>query len=168
MAIGAHSYGSVAEVAALVPKYTSSGSFGVGTRPTEAQVEKFIDRVSGIVNVLLAEQGFSIPVSQADAKLALDELVVEAVIDLCHAANSAGRFFTDRSLRGQSPLKVLRRELDEWIEDHAAGLENLGATRTTSKLSSIGYRSTDNSGDDTFPIFQREAFGNTFTDWDPE
>ena len=29
-----------------------------------------------------------------------------------------------------------------------------------------GYRGTDESGDDVAPIFQREAFGASFTDWD--
>lgn len=36
----------------------------------------------------------------------------------------------------------------------------------SSETLDIGFRGTDNSGDSTFPIFQREAFGNVFVDWD--
>lgn len=32
----------------------------------------------------------------------------------------------------------------------------------------IGYRDTDNSGEDVSPIFQRESFGNKFKDWDAD
>jgi len=168
MSVYDHSYGTPADVAALVPRYTDSTTrvFNSSTRPTIQQVETYIDRISAILNVLLAEQGFAIPVVQQDAAMALAELVIESVIDLCHAANSAGRFFSDRELRGQSPMKILRNELADWIETHAAGFENLGATRSTSNAEQIGYRGEDEGGDSTFPIFQRSGFGNEFTDWD--
>ncbi|RMD64627.1 hypothetical protein D6833_04145 [Candidatus Parcubacteria bacterium] len=166
MAIGANSYGSVEEVAALVPRYTSNGSFTSSTRPTLTQVEQFIDRISGVLNVMLAAEGFAIPITQADAKLACDEIVVSAVVDLCHAANSAGRFYTDRELRGKSPFSVIRAELAEWVQEHAAGFERIGATRSTSLAEQIAYRDVDDAGDDVFPIFQRKGFGNQFTDWD--
>lgn len=164
MAIGANSYGTVTEVQALTPRY---GTYTTTTRPTLAQVENWIDKASATLNVILAGSGFAIPIVQADAKSACAQVIVEAVADLCHAANSAGRFYTERALeRGVSPLKVLRQEMQEWVEDNATGLENLGATRNRSLLGGLLYRDTDDSGNATFPIFQREGFGNSFTDWD--
>ena len=69
MSIGANSYGSAAGVAALVPRYANgSGTFATTDRPTLAQVETFIDSVSGILNSILAEAGFQIPVTDDDVK----------------------------------------------------------------------------------------------------
>lgn len=168
MAIGANSYGTVAEVEALTRRYLSpSGNYSLMSKPTLAQVEKFIDNASATLNVMLAKAGFAIPIVQADAKAACGELVVEVAVDLCHAVNSTGRFFTDKALeRGVSPMKALREEMADWVQDNAPGLELLGATRTYSQLAGIGYRDTDESGDDTAPIFQRKGFGNDFEDWD--
>ena len=152
---------------ALTGRYLITSAYTTGTRPTLAQVETFIDNASATLNVMLAKAGFSIPITQASAKAACGQIVVEAVVDLCHAANSTGRFFTDRALdRGESPMRVLRQDMVDWVDDNAAGLELLGATRTYSALAGIAYRDTDNSGNETFPIFQREGFSNTFTDWD--
>lgn len=167
MAVGANSYGTVAAVAALVRRYTSNGSFTTTTNPALATVEGWIDTVSATLNVALAGAGFTIPVTQDDAKAALASIVVEAVADLCHAANSAGRFYTERALeRGVSPMKVIRQEMMQWVEDQAAGLVALGAARTTPDAGTVAFRDTDESGDAIAPLFQREAYGNTVKDWD--
>ena len=151
----------------MTSRYLSSGAYSASTRPNLEQVEKFIDNASATLNVMLAKAGFAIPITDADAKAACGQIVVEVAVDLCHAANSTGRFFTERALeRGVSPMKALRQDMAEWVEANAAGLELLGATRTYSALSGIAYRDSDNSGDATAPIFQRDAFGNTFTEWD--
>lgn len=167
MALAANSYGSVEEVAAMVPNYTASGEFSTSTRPTEHQVEVFIDRVSAIINAVLARQGFSIPITNADAKLACDEFVVEQVVDLCDAVNRMGRFYSD-SVGGQSRFALIRRDAVEFIEDQATGLEQLGATRNYSLTQGLGYLSTDDSGDDIEPIFQREMMRQTIVDWDDD
>ena len=167
MTIGASSYGTVAEVQALTGRYLISGAYTTASRPTLAQVEKWIDNASATLNVMLANAGFAIPITDADAAAACGQIVVEVVVDLCHAANSTGRFYTDKALsRGESPMRVLRQDMADWVEAMAAGLALLGATRTYSTLEGIAFRDTDNSGNATSPIFQREAFGNVFTDWD--
>lgn len=167
MAIGSNSYGSVAEVEALVGRYTDDGKFTASTRPTLTQAEKFIDRVSAIVNVLLAEQGFSIAVTQADAKLALDDFVVEQTVQLCHGANGAGMFAPgSEELRGRTPFRVIMGEAEKFIEKHAVGFELLGATRTYKLTYALACRTQDDAGDDIEPIFQRKMMGNTIIDWD--
>ena len=60
MGIGANSYGTVANVAALTRRYTTAGSYGATTNPTETTVEGWIDQVSATLNVVLAAAGFSI------------------------------------------------------------------------------------------------------------
>lgn len=167
MAIGAKSYGSTDEVAALTPRFADPTThlYTASTRPTLAQVEKLIDRVSGILNVLLAEQGFSIPVTQADAKLALDQFVVAQVADLCNFTNSAGRFFDNKKLQG-GPFSAIMQEAEEFIKKHMPGLAALGATQTTAGLDGLDYRETNDAGDDIEPMFSRKQFNTRNTDWD--
>ena len=166
MAIGTNSYGSVAEVTALTARYLIGGTYTTATRPTLAQVEKFIDNASSTLNVMLAKAGFTIPITQADAKAACAEIVIEVVVDLCHAANSTGRFFTDRALeRGVNPMKAIRDDMAAWVEMQAPGLEALGAARSTSQLDGIAFRGTDEAGNEIFPIFQRDGFNNHFDNW---
>lgn len=150
----------------MTARYLSGGTYTTGTRPTLAQVEKFIDNASSTLNVMLAKAGFSVPIVQADAKAACAEIVIECVVDMCHAANSTGRFFTERALeRGVNPMAAIRQDIASWVEAQAPGLEALGATRNTSQLGGIAFRDTDEAGNEIFPIFQRGSFNNRFDDW---
>jgi len=167
MTLGANSYGSAAGVAGYVPLYTDNGSFTTATNPTTATVEGWLDEVSAIANTALKSIGFSVPLTQTDAKLSLQGLINQQVSDLCHAAHGTGRFFSERAIDGNlSSLGMIRKELLDFININAAGWEALGANRAASERDEISFRSHDNSGNATFPIFQREGFGNTFTDWD--
>ncbi|HUT19341.1 MAG TPA: hypothetical protein VM366_09280, partial [Anaerolineae bacterium] len=116
MAIAINSYGSTDEVEALCKRYTNAGTFGTSTNPTAIQVESMIDRVSGILNLLLAEAGFATPVSQADAKLALDDFVVNQVVQLVGAANSHGIYAPgSEALRKTTPGQIILNEATEFI-----------------------------------------------------
>jgi hypothetical protein len=169
MAIGDNSYGSVAEVQALCKRYTSAGSFDATTNPTSTQVEKMIDRVSGILNVLLAEAGFSIPVSQADAKLALDDFVVNQVVQLVGAANSHGPYAPgSEMLKRATPGQIIMQEAEDFIGEHAVGFERLGAMRPYSATYGLECRDTDDDGDAIEPVFQRGMIDNVIVDWDDD
>lgn len=166
MAIDSSSYGSVAKVEALTRRYTnSSGNFDTTTTPTLTAVESFIDDISDTIDVVLATYGFSVPVTQATATAMLGRLVVGYSVELVHLANSAGRFFDKKKPAG-NPFMVFEEELSDWVERHAAGLQRLGVTRTYDVTAGLQYRDTDESGDDTHPLFQREAFGETYRNWD--
>lgn len=158
MAIGANSYGSVAEVAALVGRYTSDGSLTEDTRPTLVQVERFIDRVSGVVNLILTEAGFTIPVTQADAVLVMAEFVVEEVIQLCHGANGAGPFAPgSEELRRASPFRIITREAREFINGHAVALVRLGAARPYGGIADgLQIYDTTQDSEDVEPLFDEE------------
>lgn len=129
MAIRSNSYGSVAGVEAVTRQYAGS-AYTTSTRPKLAEVEKFIDRVSGILNVLLAKAGFSISVTQADARLALDDFVVYWATMYCHSANRAGPFSPERrEVRGELSFSAILKEAEAFIKGNALGFERLGATR---------------------------------------
>jgi len=170
MSINANSYGTLAGTGALVPKWSGGGSdFADTTRPTATQVETWIDQVSAILNGILSESGFSIPVSQADAVRALTMFIEEEVAALVVGVNGHGRM--GPTAKGKTVGGRFRLVLDDvkgYVEAMAVGLERMGATRTYNAMAGLDFRDTDESGDETHPIFQRSAFGNAFTDWDPD
>ena len=169
MTIGANSYGTVAGIAALTPRYANTGAtFDASTKPTITYVEAFIDQVSGIVNSYLAQNGFSIPVTQADVKLALTMFVQEEVAAIVEGINGSGRFGpTTKSPGKRGRFAVITEDVAAFIEGNAYGFELLGATRSKGIMSGAAYRDVDEGGNDVIPIFQRGAFENSFKDWDP-
>lgn len=167
MALGANSYGTVAEVQALAPQYTTEGVFTGFSRPTLTQVEKFLDRVSAVVNLLLAEQGFSIPITQADCVLVLDEFVVQQSVDLVDAVNRSGRFFSEK-VGARNRGELIREDAESFIEDHSLGFELLGADRDYSLTHGLDYTAQDDAGKTIEPIFDRKFMRQTAIDWDTE
>jgi hypothetical protein len=168
MALDANSYGDTSEIAAQVPKHAgTAGTFSTTTRPTLLGLESIVDQLSAIINAMLADAGFQIPISQADAKLMLDMFVNQEAAEIVRGINGYGRF-------GPTPGKqkpigwwaVMSGDVEAFINKFMAGIERLGATRTYSQTAGLATRGTDERGNDTFPIFQRDGFGNVFTDWD--
>lgn len=168
MAVGTNSYGTVAEVAALSKRYTSSGTFTTTTNPTEAQVERFIDRVSSIVNVILARLGFTTPVVDVEARPAIEEFVIQEVVQMVLACNGAGLFAPgSEALRKRTPFQIILDDAQSFFEDNAVGLENLGAARPSGGLTfGLAVREVDDAGDDLEPPFGWKQMGNVPVDWD--
>jgi hypothetical protein len=157
------SYGTEAGVAALSGFYTTNGAFTASTNPTLATVTGWLAQVSSMVNVALATSGFATPITDADVTPAIDGFVNSMVADLVRAANSTGRFFTERAQEyGVNPMKVINNDVRAWVDANAAGLVAIGASRTTSDAGQIGYRETDDAGRTINPLFTRDAFGG----WD--
>ncbi len=168
MALLANSYGDPDEVAALVPRHANLVTkFDAGTRPTLLQVESLCDQVSALVNALLSQNGFSIPVTNADAVLLLDYFVNEEMASIAEGIHGSGRFGPTAKKGGsRGRFALVMDDVQSFVESNAIGLERLGATRTYDPIAGISYRGQDEGGDDTSPIFQREAFGNVFKEWD--
>lgn len=127
---------SVAEVVAdplHVPPIVGVAAV-VGTNPNLTQVNKWLSEVTGMMDVALQTYGFITPVVQVDALKAIDMIVESVVADLCHAANSSGRFYTEHIIEsGVSPMTVIGKQLDNWVNGAALGLENLGVPRRMTK-----------------------------------
>ena len=168
MAVGANSYGSSAEVAALVKRLGNTVSdFDAGSNPTKARVEALIDNTSAIANACLGNLGFAIPITDADAVLVVKQLVMEAVAVQVEGIRGSSRYSPKaKSITAQSTRTSIYKDICESLSDMAFGLEAMGATRSADEAASIGYRSTDESGNDTHPIFQLKGFGNKFKNWD--
>jgi hypothetical protein len=130
MTIDSDSYGTAAGVAAYTRVYTNSGVYDATSNPALASVEAWVNQVSSIANAALSSAGFSTPVTQAACVKMLTGLVEQSCADLCHAARSSGRFFSERALNSNlSAMGQLRKEIYDWVEQNATGMENLGAAR---------------------------------------
>jgi hypothetical protein len=132
MTVGANSYCTAADVGALTPRYLATGVFSTTTRPTLAQVEAWIDQVSGVLNLALSTVGFTVPITQADALLACKGVVAGFVADLAHYSNSAGRFYSEKVLdKGVSPWSALYSEMADWVKAMQSGFIKLGVVWTS-------------------------------------
>lgn len=159
-------YGSSAGVIALAPRYAANGAFNSVTRPTATHVTNWITQVSSILDTALSELGFTVPITDADITPMLDFFVNEEVAALVEGANGSGRFGpTDKKSSGRGRMAIMN-DAREWVKMNAAGLERMGAARTYSSLSGLGFRDVDEGGNETFPLIQRDGFSADWTNWD--
>ena len=134
MTVLSNSYGTADGVAVRCGQYVdcTTGLFTTGTHPTKAQVETFINQMSGIMNTSLSRAGFTIPIAQADAAQAVTGIVEEYSADLVLATGFQGRFYSALfQASGMNRMAFIAKEIDEWVTSAAIGLENMGAARVT-------------------------------------
>jgi hypothetical protein len=135
-------YGALTDVAALSATYTTAGVYSTTTNPKAAQVELWLTDVSDLLDLALAQHRFTIPIDTGLANYVkitniLSNVVVPLVADLCHASNSSGRFFTQKAVEwGLSPMKVITKDINTWVEANADGLVALGLTLTPAESES--------------------------------
>jgi hypothetical protein len=99
MALNANSYGSVAGVAALVRHIAGTG-FTASSKPTLAEVEAFLDQRSAILNAWLAQAGYTVPVTNAQAALVLTHYAnAGAACDVELTQRTAGYSADDQNRR---------------------------------------------------------------------
>jgi len=131
-------YGSAAGVAALSNLWTRNGEFFDteldvdGTRPSLTQVETWLDEVSSMMDVALANEGFSVPVDVVEVLPMIGQFVNGIVKDLADYSHGAGRFYTKDAIdAGLSPFLTVDREVTDWVTRKSTGLEALGCRRVT-------------------------------------
>lgn len=155
-------YGSPAGVAAYCRNLASSGNWTTSTNPTLATVTSWLEQISAMLDSALSVQGFVVPLTNEKAVQAASLIVEQIVADMAKGANSTGRFFAEKTLNnGMSMWKMIGDDIQAWVDNIAPGLEEMGAERGDTSANTIGYK----SGETDYPIFQRDAYGNKFTDW---
>lgn len=130
-------YGSVASVASAAKMWTNNGSFldadiyGDGaTRPTLTEVETWLEQLSSQMDIVLTNYGFVTPVTESTVLPALDGIISRLCSDLVNAANSSGRFFSEKAIeRGLSAWMQAISDLDGWVKQNEEGLEGMGAEK---------------------------------------
>ena len=123
-------YGDSDRVAALAQMWTTGGVWvdGAGaTNPTLTQVGAWLTQLSAMMDLALSDAGFIVPVLVVAAIAAIGPYVESLCADFCHAANSSGRFFTERIIeRGMSPMVIVQQNIHGWVKENTQGLINMG------------------------------------------
>lgn len=139
-------YGSPDGVAALASTWTDDGEFKdttlyeEETTPSLAQVTAWLSQVSAFMDIALAGEGFSVPVSHIQVLEAIDLKVNTIVADIVHLQHNKGRLFSDRIREtGEDPFTIIERELLSWVKKRANALENLGLIRVIDLDSNQAY-----------------------------
>ncbi len=166
MTVGTNSYGTAAGTGVLTPRWSASGTFSASTNPTLATVESWHDEISALLNTVLKEYGFTIPVSQADARLMLNMFVQEEAAAMVEGVHGSGRFGPAAAGKGGiNRFNIIRGDVSEFVKSHAAGIEGLGVPRNH-EGTEIGFRETDESGNVPQPLFTREDYGESYKNVD--
>ncbi len=162
-------YGTADGVAAYAKPYATGGHFydadcltclvDEETNPTLSEVNNWLTQLSNTLDVVLAGEGFTVPITETKCVSMITAMIEQMVGDLVQAANGCGRFFTNRAQEfGAVPMMVIRKELVAWANDNASNLAAAGAARGASARDEIATK-------ENTPIFSREAFGNVFDVW---
>ena len=154
-------YGSTGNVAALVPRYAnSSGEFDATTRPALMQVSTFLTQVCAMLNSVLAEEGFSIPITESTVTPMLDAFVNQEVAEIVEGVNGSGRF--GPKIEGQQPgrFSIINADVRAFIKGNRVGIERAGADKIDSAEVAEGWFVVNIDRDDSF---SQEADGSEYT-----
>lgn len=169
MTIRADSFSSVAEVKGYT-RHLLDGKpeFDDYTRPTKTEIEKFIDRASGILNVALASSGFSPSAVYANstAKLACDDWVTQKAVKYTELTQRGTGYNADEGSR--TAAFSMDGSAKEFVSQMAEGLIYLGITQTYKSADGFKFTGMDaqeNRADPTDtskeqPLFTRKRFDN--------
>lgn len=170
MALSASSYGSVTEVLAYVRHLLTDGAqtFSVSTRPTLAEVERFLDRRSARINAVLARAGYRWPVTTP-------QTAVDVLADIAVKGAAGDAELTMRH-SGMRPDGENDREY-EFLKEFNEGLlwiggpefAALGAPQDnpSSAIAGAKFGGATRGGQALRPVFGRTSFGNSPTDESP-
>jgi hypothetical protein len=125
--VTSHDYSSVSDVLAFT-RYMLDGqtSFNSTTRPTLTEVSRMISRASSIINAALAVSGFQIPITQADAKAALDDWVTQKAVQYIELTQRGVGFSGEEGTRQRS-FGNLAKSAKEFVESNRLAFARYGA-----------------------------------------
>lgn len=139
-------YGTTADVAGLARTWTENGAFldpdvyVSGTNPTLTQVETWLEQISVMMDLALANNGFLVPVTQQTVIKALGARVAAFTADLVSLSHAKGRLFSDRIQQsGQDPLSIIDKDVNSWVQRNVVGLEAMGVPRVINESDQTAF-----------------------------
>lgn len=160
------SYSSTGEVRAFTRHLLDAQStFNSTTQPTLTEVEKFIDRASGVLNLALSGKGLTTPVSNTTAKLACDDWVTERAVEYVELTQR-GVGYSDGEGSRVASFRNLQKSAAEFAAINRLGFVRLGVTQTDRASDGLQFTGLDAHADrsdpsDTGleqPLFTRHQF----------
>lgn len=140
MAIRADSFSSTSEVKAFTRHLLDGwGAFNTTTRPSATELEKFIDRASGVLNVAIARAGFTPSVVRANttAKLSCDDWVTNNATRYVELTQRGTGYSESDGSRTAS--FNLQKSASEFIDVNSLGFVRLGITQAKQKSDGLSF-----------------------------
>jgi len=145
MAIRGDSFSSVNEVTAFTRHLLGGQSaYNSTTRPTATEVEKVIDRASGVLNVALASVGFnpSSVYANSTAKLACDDYVAQEASKQVEITQRGVGYSSQEGSR-VSAFNMKRKSAMEFIQENKLGFIQLGIAQNYKASDGLAYTGLD-------------------------
>jgi hypothetical protein len=168
MAIRADSYSTTSEVKAYTRHLLDGQStFNSTTRPTLTDLEKFIDRASGILNLALATYGFMPAAVRANstAKLPADDWVTARAAEYAELTRR-GTGYSDGEGSRTGTFASLSKRANEFVKANSLGFIRLGVAQANKMSDGLAFTGQTAQADradpsDTSleqPLFRRRIF----------
>lgn len=132
-------YSSTTEVKAFT-RHLLDGqtAFNSTTRPTGTELSRFLDRISGVLDLALLKSGFAVPVTNTTAKLALDDWATmrgAAYVELTQRGSGHNSGENSR----ESMFINLDRQADQFVAGLRLGLVRAGVTVSHGKAEGLAF-----------------------------
>lgn len=163
-------YGSAAAVAYLVKHLTNAGTFDTtaSSKVTSTAVAQFLTDVSAEIDLILASQGYAVPVATpATAKAFLDRLAVAGAAMFCELTQATAGFRGAEN--ADTRAGAFRRLYEDGLKriSSTQGLLALGLGQGTATTRGLWSGSTeDEDGNAKAALFEREMWDNPGTGLD--
>jgi len=151
MTIRTDSYSSTSEVKAFTRHLLDGQStFNTTTRPTATELEKFIDRASGVLNLAISGAGFapSAVRGNSTAKLAADDWVTVRSAEYVELTQR-GVGYSDAEGSRTASFRNLYKSAEEFIKLNSLGFVRLGVTQAYKMSDGLAFTGLDAQADRT-------------------
>lgn len=149
-------YGSVAGVAA----YVRHMQFDASGNPTTSDVEGFLAQQSAVLNGWLAREGYTTPVTQADAVLVLARFANLGAAGLCELTQRSAGYTVDNDDAREAQFLKQFGQAEAYIKSGALAALGVAQARSPQPFYGLSVGGRTNSGGYLQPIFTRTSFGN--------
>jgi len=153
MAIRSDSFASVAEVTAFTRHLLAGQSaYNSTTRPILTEVEKIVDRASGVLNSALARAGFS-PLaiySNSTAKLSCDDFVAQEAAKQVEMTQRGVGYGSQEGSR-VAAFNMGRKSTFQFVTENTLGFIQLGIAKNYKSSDGLAYTGLDAQDDRSDP-----------------
>ena len=149
MAIRSDSYSSTSEVIAVTRHLLDGQStLNSTTRPKLTEVEKFIDRASGVLNLAISAGGFSPAsvIANSTAKLACDDWVCARSAEWAELSRR-GAGYSDQEGSRTASFANLSKSAEQFVSTNSLGFVRLGVTQGYKASDGLSFTGLDAQGD---------------------
>jgi hypothetical protein len=125
-------------------------SFSDSSNPTGTEVDKVLDRLSGVLDMALNRVGITAPITNSTAKLACDDWVTRyAVNEVKRMAPGLG--FNDENQNTMTSYKGLMDSAMQFAKDNRQAFIELGIAQTRKLSDGLAFTGQDAQSDRSDP-----------------